>query len=207
MGPDKIYVASGSGTVNSAIKFSACCYNVFRPAKRACLLREPDQAANESQDAPCPLPARHSAEYRDDFAPMRLSGNRGAHHRAGGVSIHGPRLSPRRNGLPPGGDHHPPRIMAGFRSLAAGCGLPPYSIHHQSGQVLSRLQLCTGRCTAVWPGIGRHTRNGPCCGRRPAVNSDAARHAFAQCRDRRRDRRRRSAQTNRRYSRAEPKPQ
>jgi len=29
MGPDKIYVASGSGTVNSAIKFSACCYTYF----------------------------------------------------------------------------------------------------------------------------------------------------------------------------------
>ena len=94
-----------------------------------------------------------------------------------------------------------------FEAWRRAAGLPPYSIHHQSGQVLSRLQLCTGRCTAVWPGIGRRSRNGPCCGRRPALNSDAARHAFAQCRDRRRDRRRRSAQTNRRYSRAEPKPQ
>ena len=94
--------------------------------------------------APCPLPARHRTEYRDDIAAVRLSGDRGAHHRARGVSVHRPRLSPRRNGLPRSGGNHPPRFMARFRNLAAGGGSPPHSVHHQSHQVLPRFQFCAG---------------------------------------------------------------
>ena len=72
----------------------------------------------------------------------------------------------------------------------------PGSFHHSGEQVLSRLSLRAGRCAVVRPRIGRRARSGPCRGRCPAVNSNAAWHAFAQCRHGRRARRRRSLKTD-----------
>ena len=79
-----------------------------------------------------PLRARHPAEHRHDSAPRGLPRGRGPHRRAGRLSDLGPRLPPRRHGLPRPGVARAPCRLGGIRGLAArpgpaarSCSPPP----------------------------------------------------------------------------------
>src|SRR5207237_325469 len=70
------------------------------------------------------------------------------HHRAGRISGVGPRLPPRRNGLPGSGDADAPWILGRIRDVAARRRFETAAVHDPRRDLVSRSQLRPRRCAA-----------------------------------------------------------